>query len=161
MIYTCEYIMSFIWPCCCTFNGQFAQTPQSVTLVSTRIRSCDSAQVSRGHSVHSALSVCGCYLLLFYAIATGFQLYYGADMMYEMRRRNSNLHFYRLKGPLNLVWEELAFYDSCTAKCYNSDWNSYPCAQGHLPHALTMSSISPPHHPSPLLLRYLEMTMKN
>ena len=30
-----------------------------------------------------------CFLLLFFAIATLFQLYHGGDMMYEMRRRKS------------------------------------------------------------------------
>ena len=34
--------------------------------------------------------------------------------------------------------------DSSTAKCYSSDRNSYPCCQGHLPHALTNWAVSPP-----------------
>ena len=35
--------------------------------------------------------------------------------------------------------------DWSTAKYYGSDWDSYTCPQGHLPHALTNSAISP--HP--------------
>ena len=33
--------------------------------------------------------------------------------------------------------------DCSTAKYYSSDWDSYPCPQGHLPHALTNWAISP------------------
>ena len=43
-----------------------------------------------------------CFLLLFYAIATEFQLYNGGDMMDEMRRRNPELTFLRTQGSCNL-----------------------------------------------------------
>ena len=33
--------------------------------------------------------------------------------------------------------------DCSTAKCYSSDQDSYPCPQGHQPHALTNFAISP------------------
>ena len=58
------------------------------------------------------------YLLLFYAIATAFQLNHDGKMMYEKRRRNpkptllptqENFNF---PHHIGLVWEELAFDDT-------------------------------------------------
>ena len=46
--------------------------------------------LSQTNDIHSVcLFVC---LLLFFAIATVFQLYYNSDMMYEMRREGLILH---------------------------------------------------------------------
>ena len=53
--------------------------------------------------------------LFFYIIATVFQLYYGGDMMYAMRRRMPESTLLPTQGIFNLphhigmVWEELAF----------------------------------------------------
>ena len=73
-------------------------------------------------------------------------------MMFEIRTRKPERTLLPTEGIFNLphhvglVWEELAFDDTvihsremdCSiAKCYNREWDSYPCAQGHIPHALT------------------------
>ena len=56
--------------------------------------------------------------LLFYAMATIFQLHHVGDMMYEMRRRKPKPILLPIQGIFNLlrylgmVWEELAFADS-------------------------------------------------
>ena len=57
-------------------------------------------------------------LLLFYAIATAFQLYHGGAIMYEMRKRKPESTLLSTQGIFNLphhigiVWEELAFDDA-------------------------------------------------
>ena len=64
--------------------------------------------------VHILLFVC----LLFYAIATVFQLYHGSDRMYEMRRRKPETTLlptqvkFNLQHHMGMVWEELAFDDA-------------------------------------------------
>ena len=63
-------------------------------------------------------------LLLFYTIATAFQLYIGSYMMYEMKVRKPKLTLLPTQGIYNLphyvvmVREELAFHDaiSCTQR---------------------------------------------
>ena len=56
--------------------------------------------------------------LLFYAIATIFQLYQDSDMMYEMRKRMLDPTFLPTQGIFNLLYhicmvrEELAFGDT-------------------------------------------------
>ena len=68
------------------------------------------------------------------------------DMMYEIRRRKPEPTLLPTQGIFNLphhvgmVWEELAPDDAVsytqkemgcsTAKCYSSDWHSYPSLQG-------------------------------
>ena len=73
--------------------------------------------------------------------------------MYEIRRRKPeptllpNQGIFNLPHHIGMVWEELIFYevvDCSAAKCYNRDWDSYPCPQGHIPRTLTNSVNSPP-----------------
>ena len=58
------------------------------------------------------------WLLLFYAVATVFQLCHSGDMMYEMRRRKPKPKLFLTQGIFNLprlivmVSEELAFDDA-------------------------------------------------
>ena len=58
------------------------------------------------------------WLLLFYAMATLFQLHHGGDMAYEMRSRKLKPTLLLTQGIFNfpyhigMVWEELAFYDA-------------------------------------------------
>ena len=65
--------------------------------------------------VRIQLLVC---LLLFYAIATVFQLYLGIDVMYKMSRRNPKPPLLLTRGIFNLphhtymVLEEMAFHDT-------------------------------------------------
>ena len=60
----------------------------------------------------------GAMLLLFYAIATAFQLYHGSDMWYEMRRRKpeptllATQAIFNLPHHVGMVWTELAFDDA-------------------------------------------------
>ena len=101
-------------------------------------------------------------LLLFYAIATVFQLYHGNDMMYEMRRRNPKPTLVPTQGIFNpphhigTVWEELAFNDVVSYKYTTWKWIAAPrnvisvtrirtiVPKGNLPCALTNWAISPP-----------------
>ena len=84
-------------------------------------------------------------VLLFYAIATVFQLYLDSDMMYEIRWRKLKPTLLQLKGSITFhtmkAWYERNWplngeMDCSTAKCYDSD-RIHSCAQGHLPRALT------------------------
>ena len=57
--------------------------------------------------------------MLFYTIATVFQLYPGSDMMYKMRRRKpgptlllTQVIFNLPQYDIGMVWEELAFDDA-------------------------------------------------
>ena len=71
------------------------------------------ADTSHG-ATFACLFVC---LLLFYAIARVFQLYYCRDVMYEMRRRkpepilSPTQEICNLPHNIGMVWEELAFDD--------------------------------------------------
>ena len=57
----------------------------------------------------STISICQCtvvqifVVVLFYALATVFQLYLGSDMMYEMRRRKAEPTYLPSQGILNLI----------------------------------------------------------
>ena len=55
-------------------------------------------------------------LLLFYTIATAFQLYHGSHMMYEMRRRKLEPTLLQTQGIFNLPHhiciQELSFDDA-------------------------------------------------
>ena len=95
-----------------------------------------------------------CLLLLFYTLATVFQLYHGGAMMYEMRRRkpeptlllNQRILYawYERKWPLmTLQIIHSGEMDCSRAKCYSSDQDSYPCPLGHLSHAVPKRDISP------------------
>ena len=57
-------------------------------LTITLARFPDAITISMTICIYSFLSGCVC-LFLFYTISTVFQLYYGGDMMYGMRRRKS------------------------------------------------------------------------
>ena len=83
--------------------------------------------------------VCFVWLLLFYAIATVFHVYHDGDMIYEMRRKKPESTLSQFKGS-----GSCGEMDCSTDKCYCSDQHSYPCAQGHLPRALTNWAISSP-----------------
>ena len=69
------------------------------------------------------ITVC---LLLFYAIATVFQLYHYGDMIYEIRRRKPDPTLLQTQGIFNLplhigmVWEELAYVDAVS----NTQWGN-------------------------------------
>ena len=80
--------------------------------------------------------------LLFYAIATVFQLDHGGDMMYEMRRRRKpEATLLLTQGTFNfphhigIIWEELAFDNAVS---YIQQGN------GHQYSALNKWAISPP-----------------
>ena len=64
------------------------------------LHDCTLSQVSNDHDV---TLYC---LLLFYAIATIFQLYHGGDMMYEMSRRKPEPTLLLTQGIFNLPWYE-------------------------------------------------------
>ena len=80
--------------------------------------------------------------MLFYTIATVFQLYHADDVMYEMRRRNPESTLLLTQGIVNLphhidmVSEELAFDDAVSytqwinglqhSYSYRCDHDSYP-----------------------------------
>ena len=86
-------------------------------------------------------------------------------MMYEMRKTKPGptlLPIFNLPHHIGMVWEELTFDDAVwwclmtlsvihsgeidwsTARCYNSDLDSNPCSQGHIPRVLTNWANSPP-----------------
>ena len=78
--------------------------------------------------------------------------------MCEMWRRKPDPTLLSTQGIFNLPqacyqsnWPLMTLYiihsremDCSTATCYSSDWDSFCCLQGHLPHGLTNRAIFPP-----------------
>ena len=85
-----------------------------ILLITGRWHDSPSVLPSRGSIQFNSLLFC----LLFYSIATVFQLYHGHDMMYEMRRRKPDptllptQEIFNPPAHIGMVFEELAFDDA-------------------------------------------------
>ena len=107
--------------------------------------SCATTLISKLPTLGGLMFVC---LLLFYGIATVFQLYHGGDMKYETRRRKPEptdlltQGIFSLPHLISMIWEELAF-DDTVSHTQRGEWIT---AQLYVIAMIRIHTLSPGSH---------------